>query len=506
MKVNKNYLMLYITGFVVALSLFIHILHRYFNFLEDYIVLQGVIGTSGTSNLILNIILIIPVLLYGISIFLYIKNKYNSAIPLLMTITLTFGSISIIAGGDGLTEYHFSIFMVIAMVATFQSIKMIIISTVIFAVHHLAGYFFFPVLICGTEDYSFALLLLHAVFLIMTSVSTGIIIMYTNRAEAIFAKESDIAAAKLNKLNAEIAERGMELNTISQQLAIESTVTKNSSLNMKTALISLVENVKHDAGSLHYSIDRNNENLQQIEQISQFTEKAVKMANSSIHEAKLGQETASAVSNQMTVITHTVKEIQNLVDILTNQSQEITKFLSVINGISEQTKLLALNASIEAARAGEHGKGFAVVASEISNLASGTQASASEIDRVIATIQDQVSLVSNTMSKGMVEIQEGNSLISKSEESFNSIFNTISILSDEMHHISNSTSALVKQTDDVIRSFDEISKSNEVNSNNISVISLASEEQYHSVEVLNDAIDSLNEVSNHLNELLTQIK
>ena len=498
--------MLYITGFVVALSLFIHTLHRYFSFLEDYLVLQGIVGTSGTSNFLLNVILLIPVLLFGMTIFLYIKNKSNTAIPLFMTLTLTFGSISIIAGGDGLTEYHFSIFMVVAMIATFQSIKMITISTIIFALHHLAGYFFFPILICGTDDYSFALLLVHAVFLIMTSVSTGLIIMYTKRSEAIFAKESEKAAAQLNKLNAEIAARGMELNTISQQLAIESTVTKNSSLNMKKAISSLVENVKQDAASLHYSVERNNANLQQIEQINQITEKAVKMANSSIHEAKLGQETASAVSKQMTIITHTVKDIQNLVDILTIQSREITKFLSVINGISEQTKLLALNASIEAARAGEHGKGFAIVANEISKLASGTQASASEIDRVIVTIQDQVSLVSNTMSKGMVEIQEGNSLISKSEESFNSIFNTFSTLNDEMYHISNSTSALVKQTDDVIRLFDDITQSNEVNSNNISIILLASEEQYHSVEGLNAAIDSLNKVSNHLNDLLIQIK
>lgn len=506
MKVNKNYLMLYITGFVVALSVFIHILHRKFHFLEEYLLLQGILGTNGTSNLILNVILLIPIILYGSTIFIFIINNSSNTIPTLMTLTLTFASISIIAGGDGLTEYHFSIFMVVAMIATFQSVKMIITTTIIFAVHHLAGYFFFPILICGTDDYSFALLLVHAVFLIMTSVSTGIIIMYTKRSEAVYAREREKASAKLLKLNTEIAERGMQLNEISQRLAIESSITKNSSLNMKTAISSLVENTKLNATSLLFSIERNNDNLQHFEQINQFTEKAVDMANSSIYEAKLGQENAKAVSKQMTIITDTVKDIEYLVNILTNQSQEISKFLTVINRISEQTKLLALNASIEAARAGEHGKGFAVVASEISKLASGTQDSASEIDRVIATIQEQVTLVSNGMSKGMGEISEGNTLISKSEESFNSIFNTITTLNKEMHHISNATSSLVKQTDDVIRLFDEITQSNEVNSNNISVISLASEEQYHSVEGLNDAIDSLNEVSNYLNELLTQIK
>jgi len=506
MKVTKNLLILYITGFVVILSLIIHFLHRSFNFLDDYLVLQGIIGTNGTSPILLNLILIIPVLLFCTTIFLYKKDKSSTVIPLFMTVTLTFASISIIAGGDGLTEYHFSIFMVIAMIATFQSLKMIIISTTIFSIQHLVGFFYFPILICGTDDYSFALLLVHAVFLIMTSVSTGIIIMYIKRSEANFAIESEKATNKLNKLNTEITERGMQLNAISQQLLIESTATKNTSLNMKTAISSLVNNSKQNADSLRYSIERNNDNLQQIEHINHFTENAVVMANSAIKEAKLGQETANAVSKQMTVITQTVKDIQHLVDILTNQSQQITKFLSVINSISEQTKLLALNASIEAARAGVHGKGFAVVASEISKLATGTQTSASEIDRVIATIQNQISSVSNAMSLGMVEIIEGNSLISKSEESFNSIFKTISTLNKEMNHISTATSALVNQTDDVIRLFDDITQSNETNSNNISVISLASEEQYQSVEGLNEAIDSLNEVSKYLNELLLQIK
>jgi twitching motility protein PilJ len=134
---------------------------------------------------------------------------------------------------------------------------------------------------------------------------------------------------------------------------------------------------------------------------------------------------------------------------LGESSKRIGNIVEVIRQISEQTSMLALNASIEAAHAGEQGRGFGVVADEVSSLARRVGQSAKDIEALIQTVKEQTQAAITSMELGTREVATGAQLVTS----------TLTGLSKLMTVVKDTGTAVQEQavvSDEIARNMDAV--------------------------------------------------
>lgn len=151
---------------------------------------------------------------------------------------------------------------------------------------------------------------------------------------------------------------------------------------------------------------------QKAQESARLAEKVAR--NASEQGMAAAKEAKSGMDNIRTTVEATAERINRL----GKRSQEIGQILKVIDEVTDQTSLLALNAAILAAQAGEHGKGFAVVAEEIRELADRTAASTKEIANVIAAVQQDTAASVQAMAKGLEAVESGTDLVKVTSDVF----------------------------------------------------------------------------------------
>lgn len=167
-----------------------------------------------------------------------------------------------------------------------------------------------------------------------------------------------------------------------------------------------------------------------VQEVAQNASLAADSARNANDKSEQGR---GVVSNAMQTINNLADEIEEaglVIQNLKQDSENIGTVIDVIRGIAEQTNLLALNAAIEAARAGEQGRGFAVVADEVRTLASRTQQSTQDIQKMVERLQAGADKAVEVMNQSQVQAKDSVAQAALANESLVAIASMISQIND----------------------------------------------------------------------------
>ncbi len=260
-----------------------------------------------------------------------------------------------------------------------------------------------------------------------------------------FSKQIVMAIARARKLANEMAEGNFSKRAkvttgdeIGQLITSMNTMAQSLShivgevIDRANTIASTVTQLASSAESNKKSVQQQQANTEQVtsamaQMAITITEVASSAEESSAATAR-AQENAryscdvlgktETVSSQLVA---NAQQSQQMIVELEASTRQIESFVLVVEGISEQTNLLALNAAIEAARAGEQGRGFAVVADEVRALASRSQQATHEIKGLIQTLVERAQSATKMIDSSDRQIEESFSSITAAKKQLDSI-------------------------------------------------------------------------------------
>lgn len=222
--------------------------------------------------------------------------------------------------------------------------------------------------------------------------------------------------------------------------------------------------------------------------------------------ADVGKKELDALIASIKGVRDSFKVVVKKMTDLQSSVKQVDQILEVINGIAEQTNLLALNAAIEAARAGEAGRGFAVVADEVRKLAEESRASSDKIRSLLVTIGTETNDVVATSNEVGRQVAEQLGKVENTIKAFDDILEAIAAMGPMIERTYKEVDSTAKSKDVVLERVQSISAVAQETSASSQEIAASAEELSATTEEIASTAQEVHGVAKRLAEQVERFK
>nr|WP_300002630.1 methyl-accepting chemotaxis protein [Tissierella sp.] len=283
--------------------------------------------------------------------------------------------------------------------------------------------------------------------------------IYFKTPEELTGQEKDI----IDKIHRDIKgnlktqiEISTDIFNVCEDLKISTKDSLESSKKISSSMDIAQENIIHQNKMLESTNLLSEEILGSMDKIEVTINEKVEFIGKSIDTAQGGIKSIDDIETRIKNIKDMILlTSDNIVD-LKKLFDEVVGLVSSIKDISNQTKMLSLNASIEAARAGEEGRGFSIVALEVGKLATQTDFISGNIESVIENLKNEIESISISIKDEVEYIEENTQVIETTSREFKNIIETLNIGKESLEDIKRSTSQNTALIENVNKNIDNV--------------------------------------------------